>query len=215
MPEPAPLRIVIADDHAIFRDGLRRLLETEAGWVVAGEAATGRQAIDVARALAPDVLLLDVAMPELGGIEALPALQDLPAKVVILTAGISEGAVLRALQCGARGIVLKEAATRQLIDSIRRVVAGEFVVGAGAVSTLAEAVARASGRPRRFGLTARERELVVAVASGASNKEIAAALGISLQTVKHHLTSIFSKTGVDSRLELALLAINDARFEDD
>ena len=203
------IRIVIADDHPIFRDGLRKLLESEPGLTVVGEADDGVTAIRVVQALNPDLLLLDVAMPRLGGIEALCALQGQQTRVLILTAGISDAALVRAFQLGARGVVLKETATRQLLNGIRRVIAGKYVVGEGAVESLAEALARpASERERRFSLTRRELEIIAAIVAGESNKEIADRLSISIQTVKHHLTSIFDKTGVSSRLELALFAVN-------
>jgi two-component system, NarL family, nitrate/nitrite response regulator NarL len=206
---PRAVRIVIADDHPIFRDGLRKLLESEPGFAVVGEADDGLTAIRAVHDLNPDLLLLDVAMPRLGGIEALAALQGQHTQVLILTAGISDAAVVRALQLGARGVVLKEAATRQLLNGIRRVIAGKYVVGEGAVESMAEALARpANERERRFNLTRRELEIIGAIVAGESNKEIADHLSISIQTVKHHLTSVFDKTGVSSRLELALFAVN-------
>jgi two-component system, NarL family, nitrate/nitrite response regulator NarL len=206
---PRAVRIVIADDHPIFRDGLRKLLESEPGFAVVGEADDGLTAIRAVQALNPDLLLLDVAMPKLGGIEALAALQGQHTQVLILTAGISDAALVRAFQLGARGVVLKETATRQLLTGIRRVISGRYVVGEGAVESMAEALARpASERERRFGLTRRELEIIGAIVAGESNKEIADRLSISIQTVKHHLTSIFDKTGVSSRLELALFAVN-------
>jgi two-component system nitrate/nitrite response regulator NarL len=205
---PRPVRIVIADDHPIFREGLRKLLESEPGFAVVGEADDGLTAIRAVQALTPDLLLLDVAMPRLGGIEALAALQG-QTHVLILTAGISDAAVVRALQLGARGVVLKETATRQLLNGIRCVVAGKYVVGEGAVESVAEALSRpANERERRFNLTRRELEIIGAIVAGENNKEIADHLSISIQTVKHHLTSIFDKTGVSSRLELALFAVN-------
>jgi two-component system, NarL family, nitrate/nitrite response regulator NarL len=203
------VRIVIADDHPIFRDGLRKLLESEPGFAVVGEADDGLTAIHAVQALKPDLLLLDVAMPRLGGIEALAALQGQQTHILILTAGISDAAVVRALQLGARGVVLKETATRQLLNGIRRVIAGKYVVGEGAVESVVEALARPTNeRERRFNLTRRELEIISAIVAGESNKEIADHLSLSVQTVKHHLTSIFDKTGVSSRLELALFAVN-------
>jgi two-component system nitrate/nitrite response regulator NarL len=204
------VRILIADDHPIFRDGLRGLLESEPGFRVVGEAADGVEAVKTAHALQPDVLLLDVAMPRMGGLETLSALAGSQTRVIILAASMNEGAVLKAIQLGARGVVLKEAATRQLLEGIHRVMSGKHLVDEGALECLAEAVRRpiAGQNERRFNLTPRELDIIAAVVSGQSNKDIADHLSISVQTVKHHLTSAFDKTGVSSRLELALFAVS-------
>lgn len=202
------VRIAIADDHPIFRDGLRRLLESEPGFEVVAEAADGIEAVRVAREARPDVLLLDVAMPRMGGIETLSAPDVGSIRVILLTAAIEPGELLRAVQFGARGVMLKESATRQLIDGIHRVMEGKLLIGAEIADDLAQAVQQAGAqRDRPYGLTPREVEIVDAIAAGDSNRDIAARLGISLQTVKHHLTSIFDKTGTSTRLELALFAI--------
>lgn len=202
------MRIAIADDHQIFRDGLRRLLETEPGFEVVAEAVDGLDASRIARDVHPDVMLLDVAMPRMGGVEALTTMQEDATRVILLTAGIEPSELLRAIQLGARGVVLKESATRLLIEGIHRVMDDKYVIGAG-VAEDREQAARQVGRehPRHYGLTPRELEIVSAIVSGDSNRDIAERLSISLQTVKHHLTSIFDKTGVSTRLELALFAI--------
>jgi len=211
MPEVTRrIRIAIADDHSIFRDGLRRLLESEPGFEVVAEAADGAEAVRVAREVRPDVLLLDVAMPRMGGIDCLsaPELNRGATRVILLTAAIEPGDLLRAVQCGVRGVVLKESATRELIDGIHRVIEGKLLIGTDVADDLAQAVQQAGAhRDRPYGLTPREVEIVEAVAAGDGNRDIAARLGISLQTVKHHLTSIFDKTGTSTRLELALFAI--------
>ena len=204
------VRIVVADDHPIFRDGLKRLLESEPGFQVVGECADGSDAVARVRALEPDVLLLDVAMPRSSGLHALGELTGSPARIILLTAAIDARDVLQAIKLGARGLILKESATRQLIDGIHRVMDGKFVMDADITGDLAEAIQRHESRAvRRYGLTAREREIVAAIASGETNRDIAARLAISQQTVKHHLTNIFDKTGISTRLELALLAVRE------
>jgi len=209
MPETQdPVRIAIVDDHPIFRDGLRRLLESERDFAVVAEGTDGMDAIRIAREDRPDVLLLDVAMPRLDGVNALSAAEMSETKVIVLTAGLDERQVSKAIELGARGIVLKESATRLLIDSIRGVMDGKLMLGPDVAAILAHAVVRSGDREQRpYGLTAREVEIVAAIAEGKSNRDIATHLGISLQTVKHHLTSIFDKTGTASRLELALVAL--------
>ena len=212
------VRIGIADDHQIFRDGLRRLLESEPGFEVVSEGADGMDAIRMARDAQPDVLLLDVAMPRMGGVEALASLSNGSSgpRIILLTAAIQPSDLLKAIQFGARGVVMKESATRLLIDGIHRVMDGKYIIGTDVADDLAQAVKQVGAeRPRPFKLTAREMEIVSAIAEGQSNRQIAEKLSISLQTVKHHLTSIFDKTGASNRLELALLAIRQGVVDSD
>ncbi len=129
-------------------------------------------------------------------------------RVILLTAAIDPTDLLRAIQLGALGVVMKDSATRLLIDGIKRVMDAKYIIGAGVVDDLAQAMRQVAAPPtRQYGLTPREIEIVSAIVAGDSNRGIADRVGISLQTVKHHLTSIFDKTGVSSRLELALFAI--------
>src|SRR5947199_3253698 len=217
--KPQQIRIVIADDHPIFRDGLRRLLESEADLKVIGEACDGAEAVKLARQLKPDILLLDLAMPRHPGLEALRELSSGSAnsvRVILLTAAAEKNQIVEALQLGARGVVLKDSATQLLLKAIQTVMAGEYWVGRESVSNLVQylrTLVQSSGeeaRQKKFGLTPRELEIVSAVVAGYSNKEIAEYFKISEDTVKHHLSNIFDKLGVSTRLELALFALNQS-----
>ena len=212
-------KILIADDHPIFRDGLRRLLESERGFKVVGEACDGFEAVDFVRKLKPEILLLDLAMPRRHGLEALREISNShagPVRVILLTAAAEREQIVEALQLGARGVVLKDCGTEILMKSIRSVLAGEYWVGREPVSNLMVYLrglmdsSTKISRQRRFGLTPRELDIVSAVVAGYANKEIAEYFKISEDTVKHHLSNIFDKTGVSTRLELALFAVNQA-----
>jgi DNA-binding NarL/FixJ family response regulator len=213
-------RILIADDHTIFRDGLRRLLESEPEFQVTGEAADGVEALQLSQQLKPDVLLLDLAMPRMPGLETLRELstQGSPVRTILLTAAIEKKQIVEALQMGARGVIMKDAATTLLMKGIRTVMNGQFWVGreavADMVSYLRDKVSQTPPPPAKaYGLTKRELEILSTIVSGLSNKEIAQKFSLSEDTVKHHLTNIFDKVGVSSRLELALFAINHRLVE--
>jgi two-component system, NarL family, nitrate/nitrite response regulator NarL len=218
--KPQQVRIVIADDHPIFRDGLRRLLEAEPDLKVLGEASDGAEAVKQARHLKPDILLLDLAMPRMPGLEALRDLSNSPGtspvRVILLTAAAEKNQIVEALQLGARGVVLKDSATQLLLKCIHTVMAGEYWVGRESVSNLVQYLrslmqsSNDEARKKKFGLTPRELEIVSAVVAGYSNKEIAEYFKISEDTVKHHLSNIFDKLGVSTRLELALFAVNQS-----
>jgi two-component system nitrate/nitrite response regulator NarL len=211
-----PIRILIADDHALFRDGLRKLLQSEPGFEVVGEAPDGEKLVSLTRETSPDVLLLDLNMPRQDGMEVLRELSaaELPVRTLLLTAAIEKNQIVRALQLGAYGVILKESTSQRLFESIRCIMSGQYWVGRESVSDLVRALRSisvpngAKERPKDFGLTPRELEVVTMVVAGYSNPEIAARCRISEQTVKHHLTNVFNKLGVSNRLELALFAVN-------
>lgn len=220
MDKNGKVKIAIADDHTIFRDGLRRLLESEPEFQIVGEAADGAEALTMAQQTKPDVLLLDLAMPRLPGLDTLRELSThkSPVKVILLTAAIEKRQIIEALQMGARGVVMKDAATQLLMKGIRTVMNGQYWVGresvADMVTYLREQAAQQPPSPAKsYGLTRRELEILSTIVSGLSNKEIAQKFSLSEDTVKHHLTNIFDKVGVSSRLELALFAINHRLVE--
>ena len=208
--------ILIADDHPIFREGLRRVLEAKPGYRVLGEAADGEQTLKLARQLKAKILLLDIRMPKLSGLEVLRELKALaiPIRTLVLTAALEKEQVVEALQLGASGIILKQTATDVLFESIRCVLAGQYWVCHESVSDLVQALlefkAHSGASPNRpkFGLTHRETEVIALIVGGYNNREIAKKFAISVDTVKHHLTSIFDKLGVSNRLELALFSID-------
>jgi two-component system, NarL family, nitrate/nitrite response regulator NarL len=212
------VRIVLADDHPIVRDGLKKLLELEDDFEVVGEAGDGREVLDKVHELDPDVLLLDLRMPNLDGLSALQALQQTNkrTRVIILTASEDKNEFVQAMKLGCSGIVLKQTAPDLIVKSIRKVNSGEIWLDSlttAAVmrhfSTGQESSGAGGGKGReRSPLSAREREIVALVAQGYKNKEMAEKMFISEQTVKNHLHNIFDKLGVSDRLELALYAIH-------
>jgi len=211
----AVTRILVADDHRIFRDGLCKLLAAEADFRVEGETGDGDLAVQLVEEMHPDILLLDLAMRP-HGLDTLRKLASQPAsatRVILLTAAIENSQIVEALRLGARGVVLKEAASAVLFKCIRAVVTGQYWIGNEAVADLVKLVREitATGPKRdcpKNGITPRELQVISTIVAGYSNKEIAQKFSISEDTVKHHLTNIFDKLGTSSRLELATYAIS-------
>ena len=216
------IRIVIADDHPIFRDGLCKLLSLEEDFEVVAQASDGRQVLEVLQQLEPDILLLDLKMPGMDGLATLQRLQAMKNKtrVIVLTASDDKNEFVQAMKLGTSGIVLKQTATDLLIKSIRKVHDGEIWLDSHTTAEVirrfvsADEAAPVSHQPaprerERSPLSQREREIVALVAQGFKNKEMAEKMFISEQTVKNHLHNIFDKLGVSDRLELALYAIHN------
>jgi DNA-binding NarL/FixJ family response regulator len=221
-PAKPKIRIVVADDHPIFRDGLCKLLGLEEDFEVVAQAQDGRQVLDVLQQYEPDILLLDLKMPGLDGLATLQRLQIAKNKtrVIVLTASDDKNEFVQAMKLGTSGIVLKQTATELLIKSIRKVHAGEIWLDSHTTAAVIRQfvanddlpLAAPSVAPRdreRSPLSQREREIVALVAQGFKNKEMAEKMFISEQTVKNHLHNIFDKLGVSDRLELALYAIHN------
>jgi two-component system, NarL family, nitrate/nitrite response regulator NarL len=209
------IRIVVADDHPVVRYGVKNMLVQEPGFEVVGEAEDGDVAITQTLELEPDILLLDLSMPRLPGLEAMRAImaKSPRVKIILLTATISTQQIIEALQIGARGILLKESVADDLAKSLRAVLSGDYWIGGERVANLLQALrelmAKAAAVPERktYGLTPRELEVVTCIVEGCSNRDIAKQFTISEETVKRHLSNIFDKTGVSTRLELALFSI--------
>jgi len=220
------IRIVVADDHPIFRDGLCRLLGLEEDFEVVAQAQDGRQVLEFLQQHEADILLLDLKMPGLDGLATLQRLQIAKNKtrVIVLTASDDKNEFVQAMKLGTSGIVLKQTATELLIKSIRKVHAGEIWLDSHTTAAvIRQFVANDEAQPvmqslppapptrerERSPLSQREREIVALVAQGFKNKEMAEKMFISEQTVKNHLHNIFDKLGVSDRLELALYAIHN------
>jgi DNA-binding NarL/FixJ family response regulator len=208
-----PVRILLADDHPIFRDGLRKLLTSDDNLTIVGEASNGQECIQMLSKLKPDILLLDLRMPDKDGLAVLEEInfETVPTRVIVLTATEDDRDVIRAMRLGARGVVLKQSATDLLVKSIHKVYSGEIWLDQHMTAEVMKAFSKSSeAGPRREKplLSDREKEIVQLVAQGFRNKEIGEKLFISEQTVKNHLHNIFDKLGVSDRLELALYAIH-------
>lgn len=199
------IRILLADDHPVVRDGLAAMLSTQPDFAVVGEAGNGAEAVDQAARLKPDVVLMDLEMPGFDGIEAIRRLRaaEPSIQVVVLTAFDTDERILGALQAGAQGYLLKGAPRAEIFAAIRTVSAGGALIPPVVASKLLQQV-RAAEHPDA--LTAREAEVVRLVAAGLSNREIAGRLSISERTVKFHVSAILSKLGAGNRTQAVRLA---------
>jgi len=211
------IRVVIADDHRLFREGIRLILRNEKAIEIVGEAVNGLQTINVVNDLKPDVVLLDIKMPEMDGIQVIPPIrQKSPnTKALMLTASMDEAKIFKSLKAGAKGYLSKDSSVSDLTKAIKAVHQGELWIERKLMSTFfdQEAIAYSKGgNPHgrtKEGLTPREREVLHFLATGCTNKEIAQDLFISEKTVKTHLSSIFRKLKVTRRLQAILCAIRE------
>jgi DNA-binding NarL/FixJ family response regulator len=200
-----PIRLLIADDHPVVRDGLRAMLATQPDMELVGEAATGTQAVERARALRPDVVLMDLQMPELDGPAAIAALREQApeVRVLVLTTFGTDADITRAVEAGATGYLLKDAPREQLFGAIRAAARGESVLS----PSVATRVLGRMRAPAEEALSPRELEILGAVARGLSNKDIGRQLYVSEATVKTHLLRVFGKLGVDDRTAAVTVAL--------
>lgn len=209
-----PIRVLIIDDHTLFRSGIKLLLQRQSGFEVAGEAAGALEGVKLAKRLKPDVVLLDLHMPGISGLESIALLKEESPQSEILMLTVSEDAedLLEALRNGARGYLLKNIETDFLLDALRRAAAGESVLSPSMASKLADALRSpaASQKPGAADislLSPREREIISMLARGASNKHIARDLDLAESTVKIHVQAILRKLNLSSRVQAAVYAV--------
>jgi len=205
-----PIRVLIVDDHAVVREGLRAFLQVQEGIAVVGEAGDGHEAVQQAQACHPDVILMDLVMPRLDGVAAMRELRTrVPhSRVIVLTSFLDDDRLLPAIQAGAAGYLLKDAEPAEIARAIRAAHAGKTIIDPSVASRLVQAIADgASPVAGADLLTRREREVLELIARGRSNKRIALELGISEKTVKTHVGHLLAKLGVSDRTQAALLAV--------
>jgi DNA-binding NarL/FixJ family response regulator len=211
MSEQKPIRIVVADGHPLFTLGVKALLARDPDFEIVGDADDGEETLALVERLRPDVLMLDLALGRLSGLEVLRRMagMHLATRILIVTAAIERADLRIALLRGAQGVLLKHLASDLLIKCLKQVVKGEYWIGRDSVGDLIDAMRNPSPREEAQLLSQRERDIVSAVIKGASNKDIAWQLGLGEQTVKNHLRRIFAKLGVNNRVELAVHAMEN------
>ena len=204
------IRILVVDDHPVLRDGLVAILSTQAGFEVVGEAETGGKAVLLAAELQPDIVMMDLEMPGMDGVEALKQMRDRDPDihVIVFTAYDTDDRIVAALQAGAQGYLLKGAPRDQVFEAIRVVNAGDSLLQPVVASKLLTRMRRSAGDPSTAGsVTPREMEVIRLLARGLQNKEIAAELGIAQRTAKFHVGSILAKLGAGNRTEAVTIAV--------
>jgi len=217
-----PIQVLIADDHQVVREGLRMILEAEEGFQVVGEAADGVEAVELTGQMQPHVILMDLRMPRMDGLEAIERIraQWPQVAIVILTTYDEDDLMVRGLRAGALGYLLKDTSRQALFDCLRAAARGEALLKPEVIARVLSSAPGSSSRRERgkageISLTERELEVLECAAQGERNKEIAARLGITERTVKAHLTSIYNKLGVDSRASAVAVAIQRGLLPED
>jgi two-component system nitrate/nitrite response regulator NarL len=213
---PGPIRILLVDDHALFRKGIASLLKEQRDFEVIGEAANGREALEKARNLMPDIILMDLAMPEMDGLAATRQIkEEIPqVRIVILTVEEEDNSLFEAVKSGAQGYLLKKIEPQALFGTLRGVAQGEASISRVMAGKLLEELRRQANHQapqagRTHGLTSREREILELVSQGKSNKEVAKAISIAENTVKNHLKNVMEKLHLENRVQAATYALRE------